>query len=61
MKDESLNQIFNGLTDFVHANFKEDVLNDYSRLKQKHYIITVFIQSIEKNYDENNVKYNYLI
>ena len=58
MKDESLNQIFNGLTDFVYANFKEDVLNDYSRLKQKHYIITVFIQSIEKNYDENNVKYN---
>ena len=57
MKDEP-NQIFNGLTDFVYANFKEDVLNDYSRLKQKHYIITVFIQSIEKNYDENNVKYN---
>ena len=57
MKDEP-NQIFNGLTDFVYANFKEDVLNDYSRLKQKQYIITDFIQSIEKNYDENNVKYN---
>ena len=57
MKDEP-NQIFNGLTDFVYANFKEDVLNDYSRLKQKHYIITVFIQSIDENSDENNVKYN---
>ena len=53
--DNSINQNFIELTDFVYANFKEMVLEKYKMLKDLKYNLEVRIKRIEKEFDEKNV------
>ena len=54
--DIDVKDTVNGLTDFVNAGFKEQVLEDYMILKeQKKYRLCVKIVEIKKSYDEKNV------